>query len=36
VQSIPSKLFRESELWIKTRDPVRVIPVKNSIGRRRD
>ena len=35
VQSIPGKLFRESDLWIKTREPVRVIPVKNSIGRRR-
>ncbi|MFM7742808.1 MAG: hypothetical protein ACKO8X_04865 [Verrucomicrobiota bacterium] len=35
VQSIPSKLFRESDLWIKTREPVRVIAVKNSIGRRR-
>ena len=35
VQSISSKLYRESDLWIKTREPVRVIPVKNSIGRRR-
>jgi len=35
VQSIPSKFFRESDLWIKTREPVRVIPVKNSLGRRR-
>ena len=35
VQDIPSKFFRESDLWIKTREPVRVIPVKNSIGRRR-
>ncbi len=35
VQGIPSKLYRESDLWIKTREPVRVIPVKNSIGRRR-
>ena len=35
VQGIPSKFFRESDLWIKTREPVRVIPVKNSIGRRR-
>lgn len=35
VQGIPSKYYRESDLWIKTREPVRVIPVKNSIGRRR-
>jgi len=35
VQAIPSKFFRESDLWIKTREPVRVIPVSNSIGRRR-
>ena len=35
VQGIPSKFYRESDLWIKTREPVRVIPVKNSIGRRR-
>jgi hypothetical protein len=35
VQSIPSKLFRESDLWIKTREPVRIIPVKNTLGRRR-
>jgi len=35
VQSISSKLYRESDLWIKTREPVRIIPVKNSIGRRR-
>jgi hypothetical protein len=35
VQCVPSKFFRESDLWIKTREPVRVIPVKNSIGRRR-
>ena len=35
VQGIQSKFFRESDLWIKTREPVSVIPVKNSIGRRR-
>jgi len=35
VQGIPSKFYRESDLWIKTREPVRVIPVKNSIGRHR-
>ena len=35
VQSIAGKFFRESDLWIKTREPVRIIPVKNSIGRRR-
>ena len=35
VQSIPGKLYKESDLWIKTREPVRIIPVKNSIGRRR-
>jgi len=35
VQSISSKLYKESDLWIKTREPVRIIPVKNSIGRRR-
>jgi hypothetical protein len=35
VQSIAGKLFKESDLWIKTREPVRIIPVKNSIGRRR-
>ncbi len=35
VQSISSKFYKESDLWIKTREPVRVIPVKNSIGRRR-
>ncbi len=35
VQSISSTLYRERDLWIKPREPVRVIPVKNSIGRRR-
>ena len=35
VQSISGKLFKESDLWIKTREPVRISPVKNSIGRRR-
>lgn len=35
VQGIPSKFFRESDLWIKTREPIRIIAVKNSLGRRR-
>lgn len=35
VQCVPSKFFRESDLWIKTREPVRIIPVKNTLGRRR-
>ncbi len=35
MQGISGKLFRESDLWIRTREPVRVIAVKNSIGRRR-
>ena len=35
VKCVPSKFFRESDLWIKTREPVRIIPVKNTLGRRR-
>jgi hypothetical protein len=34
-QSLPSKLLKEREVWVKTREPVRVIAVKNSLGRRR-
>lgn len=35
-QSLPSKLLKERDVWVKTREPVRVIAVKNSIGRRRN
>ena len=34
-QSLPSKLLKERDVWVKTREPVRVIAVKNSLGRRR-
>ena len=34
-QSLPSKLLKERDVWVKTREPVRVIAVKNTIGRRR-
>ncbi|MEY2750485.1 MAG: hypothetical protein RLZZ550_456 [Verrucomicrobiota bacterium] len=34
-QSLPSKLLKEREVWVKTREPVRVIAVKNALGRRR-
>jgi hypothetical protein len=34
-QSLPTKLLKEREVWIKTREPVRVLAVKNSLGRRR-
>jgi hypothetical protein len=34
-QSLPAKLLKENDIWIKTREPVRIIAVKNSIGRRR-
>ena len=34
-QSLPTKLLKENNVWIKTREPVRVIAVKNSLGRRR-
>ena len=34
-QSLPGKLLKENNVWIKTREPVRVIAVKNSLGRRR-
>lgn len=34
-QSLPTKLLKERDVWIKTREPVRVIPVRNQLGRRR-
>jgi len=34
-QSLPTKLLKENNVWIKTREPVRVLAVKNSLGRRR-
>lgn len=34
-QSLPAKLLKENNVWIKTREPVRVFAVKNSLGRRR-
>ena len=34
-QSLPSKLLKERDVWVKTREPVRVIAVKNALGRRR-
>ena len=34
-QGLPTKLLKENNVWIKTREPVRVIAVKNSLGRRR-
>jgi hypothetical protein len=35
-QSLPSKLLKERDVWVKTREPVRVIAVKNALGRRRN
>jgi hypothetical protein len=32
---LPSKLLKERDVWVKTREPVRVIAVKNALGRRR-
>ncbi len=34
-QSLPTKLLKENNVWVKTREPVRVLAVKNSLGRRR-
>lgn len=34
-QSLPTKLLKENNVWLKTREPVRVLAVKNSLGRRR-
>ncbi|MFM9000092.1 MAG: hypothetical protein ACKORB_00450 [Opitutia bacterium] len=34
-QSLPAKALKERDVWIRTREPVRVIAVKNSLGRRR-
>ena len=34
-QSLPTKLLKERDVWIKTREPVRVLAVKNTLGRRR-
>jgi len=34
-QSLPPKLLKERDVWVKTREPVRVIAVKNTLGRRR-
>lgn len=34
-QSLPTKLLKENNVWVKTREPVRVLAVKNSFGRRR-
>ncbi|MFM8904247.1 MAG: hypothetical protein ACKOIB_03240 [Verrucomicrobiota bacterium] len=34
-QSLPAKALKERYVWIKTREPVRVIAVKNSLSRRR-
>jgi hypothetical protein len=35
-QSLPTKLLKERDVWIKTREPVRVLAVKNALGRRRN
>ena len=29
------KLLKEKNVWVKTREPVRIFAVKNSLGRRR-
>ncbi|MFM7242089.1 MAG: hypothetical protein ACKO3A_08405, partial [Opitutia bacterium] len=34
-QSLPAKLLKERDVWVKTREPVRVIAVRNALGRRR-
>ena len=34
-QSLPAKLLKENNVWVKTREPVRVLAVKNTLGRRR-
>ncbi len=34
-QGLPPKLLKEKSVWIKTREPVRIFAVKNSLGRRR-
>jgi hypothetical protein len=34
-QSLPAKALKERYVWVKTREPVRVIAVKNTLGRRR-
>ena len=34
-QSLPTKLLKENNVWVKTREPVRVLAVKNSLGHRR-
>jgi hypothetical protein len=34
-QSLPPKLLKEKNVWVKTREPVRIFAVKNSLGRRR-
>lgn len=34
-QCLPAKFLKESDVWIKTREPVRIIAVKNKLGRRR-
>ncbi len=34
-QSLPTRLLKEREVWIKTREPVRVLAVKNTLGRKR-
>lgn len=30
-ESIPAKIFKEHDLWLKTKEPVLIIPVKNSL-----
>jgi hypothetical protein len=34
-QSLPAKFLKEKNVWVKTREPVRIFAVKNSLGRRR-
>jgi hypothetical protein len=34
-QSLPAKFLKEKNVWMKTREPVRVFAVKNALGRRR-
>ncbi|MGA0134617.1 MAG: hypothetical protein ACO3ND_09725 [Opitutales bacterium] len=34
-QGLPAKTLKERYVWLKTREPVRVIAVRNGLGRRR-
>lgn len=35
-QSLPSKQLKENNVWVRTREPVRVIPVGNAWKKRRE